>query len=184
MKKIALLGDSVRLFGYGTKVPALLGEEYEVYQPQENCRFVKNTLRMVFDHAEELKGCEVIHWNNGLWDVSRLFEDGELFTSDREYLENMLRVATLLKKITPNVIFATTTPVLEKHPHNDNADIDRFNAILVPKLQEMGIVINDLNSLVKQDPKKYIRSDDMIHLTDEGIDACAEQVVKYIKAFE
>ena len=27
MKKIILLGDSIRLIGYGTKVPALLGEE-------------------------------------------------------------------------------------------------------------------------------------------------------------
>ena len=49
MKKVALLGDSIRLIGYGTKVPELLGKEYEVFQPAENCRFVKYTLRGVFD---------------------------------------------------------------------------------------------------------------------------------------
>ena len=183
MKKVALLGDSIRLLGYGTKVPALLGEKYEVYQPEENCRFVKYTLRLIFDHLDKLKDCDVIHWNNGLWDVARLFEDGELFTSEEEYLSNMLRVASLLKKITPHLIFATTTPVREENPHNFNADIDRFNAILVPKLKEMGFVINDLNALVKQDVKKYIREDDMIHLTDAGIDLCAKQVAAYIRKF-
>ena len=183
MKKVALLGDSIRLIGYGTKVPAILGEEYEVFQPELNCRFVKNTLRMLFDYKEDLKDCSVIHWNNGLWDCCRLFEDGETFSSEEEYLQNMLRVASLLKSITPNVIFATTTPVRSENPNTLNADIDRFNEILVPKLKEMGIVINDLNALVKQDVEKYIRSDDMIHLTQEGIDLCAEQVATYIRKF-
>lgn len=40
MKKVVLLGDSIRLVGYGPRVPELLGSDYEVYQPDENCRFV------------------------------------------------------------------------------------------------------------------------------------------------
>ncbi len=183
MKKVALLGDSIRLIGYGTKVPELLGKDYEVFQPKENCRFVKNTLRMLFDYADELKGCDIIHWNNGLWDCSLLFDDGEPFSSDEEYASNMLRVAGLLKKITPNVIFATTTPVRADHPHNNNADIDRFNAILVPKLKEMGFAVNDLNALVKKDVEKYIRSDDKIHLTEAGIEVCSKQVADFIRKF-
>jgi len=183
MKKIALLGDSIRLIGYGTKVPDLLGKDYEVFQPELNCRFVKNTLRMLFDYKEQLADCEIIHWNNGLWDCARIFDDGLPFTSDSEYIENMLRVATLLKKITPHVIFATTTPVRNEAPDNRNEDIDRLNALLVPKLREMGFVINDLNALVKQDVNKYIRDDDKIHLTQAGIDITAKQVVEYIKKF-
>lgn len=34
--KITLLGDSIRLIGYGTVVPQLLGEEFEVFQPSDN----------------------------------------------------------------------------------------------------------------------------------------------------
>ncbi len=49
MKKVVLLGDSIRLWGYGTKVPELLGKDYEVWQPEDNCRFVKYTLRGLFD---------------------------------------------------------------------------------------------------------------------------------------
>ena len=48
MKKVVLLGDSIRLWGYGTKVPEMLGEDYEVWQPEDNCRFVKYTLRGLF----------------------------------------------------------------------------------------------------------------------------------------
>ena len=39
MKKVTLLGDSIRYIGYGLKVPELLKDEFEVYQPNENCRF-------------------------------------------------------------------------------------------------------------------------------------------------
>ena len=183
MKKVALLGDSIRLIGYGTKVPELLGEEYEVFQPDDNCRFVKYTLRGVFEWREQLKGCDVIHWNNGLWDTSvNLFGDGKPFTSEVEYVENMLRVATELKKLAPRVIFATTTPVRPDYEYNDNDIIERYNAVLVPKLQEMGLEINDLNGLVKPHLYEYIRDDDKIHLSEKGIDACAKQVVAFIKA--
>ncbi len=182
-KKVALLGDSIRLIGYGTKVPEMLGDDYEVFQPADNCRFAKYTLRMLFDLKDALKDCDVIHWNNGLWDVCDLFNDGKLFSTDEEYVENMLRIAAQLKKITPNVIFATTTPVRPENPHNSNTDIQRFNALIVPRLQEMGFKINDLYAVVAEDIEKNI-CDDLIHLSEAGITACSEKVVAAIKAFE
>ena len=182
MKKVALLGDSIRQIGYGLKVPELLGKDYEVFQPEDNCRFVKYTLRMLFDFKDSLKDCDVIHWNNGLWDLCRLFGDGKTFTSEVEYLDNMIRVAKILKDITPNVVFATTTPVRKENPYNRNEDIDRFNALIVPELQKIGFEINDLNGLIRDDIEKYI-CDDLIHLTEAGKDICAKQVARYIKAF-
>lgn len=181
MKKVTLLGDSIRQIGYGKKVPELLGEDYEVFQPEENCRFVKYTLRMLFDYREQIKGSDVIHWNNGHWDiVTGLFEDGSPFTSEEEYVENMLRVAKELKKLGKRVIFATITPVHDEYVYNKNSVIRRYNEIIVPKLQEIGVEINDLYSLVNQDVYKYI-CEDQIHLSPEGIDLCARQVVKAIK---
>ena len=182
-KKIVLLGDSIRLWGYGTKVPTLLGDNYEVAQPEDNCRFVKYTLRGLFDWQDIIKDADIIHWNNGLWDCTEIFEDG-LFTSEEEYIENMLRVATLLKKITPNVIFATTTPVWDEFEWTHNDKIKRFNEIIVPRLQEIGIKINDLHSAVSKDIHKYIKECDKIHLSDEGIDLCAKMVVDAIKELE
>ena len=133
-KKVVLLGDSIRLWGYGTRVPEMLGDDYEVFQPEDNCRFVKYTLRGLFDWQDILKDADIIHWNNGLWDCTEIFDDG-LFTSEEEYTENMLRVATLLKKITPNVIFATTTPVWDEFEWTHNDKIERFNELIVPRLK-------------------------------------------------
>jgi hypothetical protein len=74
------------------------------------------------------------------------------------------------------------TAVLEKKFEGQLDEIKaRYNEIIVPKLQEMGIEINDLNAVVSQDILKYIREDDKIHLTEAGIEVCAKQVVKAIK---
>ena len=181
MKKVTLLGDSIRQIGYGTVVPEMLGAEYEVFQPEDNCRFIKYTLRMLFDYKAQIEGSDVIHWNNGLWDIAELFDDGKPFTSEEEYVENMLYAAKLLKKMGKRVIFATITPVHEEHPHNDNKVIKRYNDLIVPKLQELGIEINDLYAIVSKDIYRYI-CDDQIHLSKEGIELCAKQVVEMIKA--
>ena len=181
MKKVTLLGDSIRQIGYGTRVPELLGEDYEVFQPEENCRFVKYTLRMLFDYRAQIEGSDIIHWNNGLWDITTgLFDDGEPFTSEQEYVENMLRVAKELKKLGKRVIFATITPVHNEYVYNKNSVIQRYNELIVPKLQEMGIEINDLHATVMQDLYKYI-GQDQLHLSPEGIEICAKQVADIIR---
>lgn len=184
MKKVVLLGDSIRLIGYGKKVPEMLGEEYSVFQSEDNCRFAKYTLRCLFDWRDDIKDADIIHWNNGLWDTSTgLFDDGGLpFTCEEEYVANMLRIATELLKITPNVIFATTTPVHPEYLYNSNAVIERYNAVLVPKLEAMGIRINDLHSIVAADIEGNI-CEDQIHLSEAGAQACAERVVAMIKEF-
>lgn len=184
MKKVVLLGDSIRLIGYGPRVPEMLGEDYTVFQSDDNCRFVKYTLRCLFEWREDIKDADIIHWNNGLWDTSTgLFDDGgKPFTNQEEYVDNMLRVASELLKITPNVIFATTTPVHPEYRYNSNQVIKAYNEALVPKLEAMGIRINDLHSIIAADIENNICAD-KIHLSDAGAQACAEQVVRMIKEF-
>ncbi len=181
MIKVALLGDSIRQIGYGNAVCELLGDEYSVFQPNDNCRFVKYTLRCVLhEWRSSLEESDVIHWNNGLWDICNL-GDG-VFTTYEEYRENMLRVATALKKYGKAVIFATTTPVRDGHPYNSNDVIKEYNDRIVPELINMGIIINDLHKTVVADVNKYILESDMIHLSEEGINACATQVAEIIRA--
>ena len=180
MIKVTLLGDSIRMVGYGQMVPTLLGENFDVFQPDENCRFAKYTLRGLFDWEKQMSGTKIVHWNNGLWDICNLFGDG-LFTSESEYIENMLRIADILLAKYDKVIFATTTPVTPQNPYNKNSDIEKYNARIVPLLKEKGIIINDLYQLVSSDIDQYIRKDDNIHLTDAGIKMCAEQVADIIK---
>ena len=180
MKKVSLLGDSIRLFGYGPLVPALLGEDVTVFQPQENCKYAKFTLRGMYDWKADLETSDVIHFNCGIWDAGDVVGDGKLFSSDEEYEENILRIAKRLLAFTPKVIFATTTPVNPAYVSVDNKDVDRFNALVVPKLRALGVKINDLHALVAEDIEGNI-CEDKLHLSPLGAKRCAEQVANVIR---
>jgi shikimate kinase len=178
------LGDSIRFGagerqGYGNKTAELLGEGFEVFQPAENCRFAKHTLRMLFDYEEKMKGSRIVHFNVGHWDLCELFDDGT-FSTEEEYRENVVRIAKILKSRYDKVIFATTTPVRKENKHNKNSTIVRFNKIAVEALEREGVLINDLNALLVGDIERYICSD-LIHLTSEGVEICAHAVAEIIK---
>ena len=181
MKKVVLLGDSIRLIGYGLKLGEVLGEEYEGWQPEDNCRFSKYTLLGCEEWAEGIKNADVIHWNNGLWDVCNRFGDGA-FSTKEEYVTNMLRIAKILMRTTPNLIFATTTPVHEGQATIKNEVIDEYNLAVTEALKGIGVKINDLNAFVRPNLFDYVREDDKMHLTEKGIDACAKEIAEYIKA--
>lgn len=179
MKKLVLLGDSIRLIGYGARVAELLGDEYETWQPEDNCRWADYTYRMLSDKAEEIKGADVIHWNNGHWDICDLFGDGS-FTSPERYAEALVRVAKRLLLITDKVIFATTTPVRPQLRYENVEMIKKYNEVAVKALSKLGIIINDLYTFVEPHTEEYIK-DDYIHLNDEGIEACAKRVAEVIR---
>lgn len=177
--KVTLLGDSIRQIGYGKRVPQLLSPEFEVFQPDENCRFIKYTLLGLHVWKEGMAGSRIVHWNNGLWDTCDRFGDGP-FTSMEEYLENIMRTARLLQARADTVIFATTTPVLPPHHDQDNSRIAAYNALVVPELQKQGVLINDLFSTVYAHMDEYI-CEDHCHLSAAGIEACAAQTADIIR---
>ena len=178
MKKVVLLGDSIRLIGYGARVPELLGKEYEVFQPEDNGRFAQYTLRQIFDYRQQIEDCDVVHWNNGLWDVSDLFGDG-YFTDPEVYKETILRIADILLARSKRVIFATTTPVSDDYPYQTNQTIAMFNAAVVPALQSKGIAINDLFAAVYP-RRQQLLCEDKLHLSAEGIELCSRLVADAI----
>ena len=182
--KVTLLGDSIRFGagerqGYGNRTAELLGEDFEVFQPSDNCRFAKYTLRMLFDYEKQMKGSRIVHFNVGHWDVCDLFGEGT-FSTEEEYRDNVVRIARILKSRHEAVIFATTTPVRNENIHNKNENIARFNAIAVEALEKEGVIINDLNALLIDDIEKYICSD-LIHLTNDGVEVCAKAVADIIR---
>ena len=176
--KITCLGDSIRI-QYTPLVRELLGEDYEIYAPNENCRYAKYTLLGLHDWAKHMKDSRIVHWNNGLWDTCEWFEDG-CFSTAEEYVANMLRIADLLLSRHEIVIFATTTPTSAKNDRNKADNVRLYNELLVPKLIERGVIINDLYTLVAADPDRLV-SDDNIHLSDEGIALCANAVANAIQ---
>ena len=162
MKNVLLIGDSIRA-GYDRYVKESFDGKAKVYFPEENCRFAQYVLRNIHEWLEDTneKHIDVIHWNAGLWDTLRVYEDNCLTPID-VYVDFLLRIQSRIEKLYPEAIsiFATSTPVIESGFIPDysvryNRDIERYNAAAVNALTERGVIINDLYSLLKDCPDCY-----------------------------
>jgi hypothetical protein len=182
MKKVMLIGDSIRL-GYQDRVKELLAENAAVSGPEDNGRFAAYTL-FYLPHWITEDDYDVIQWNNGQWDVCYM-PDGRIHTPLPIYLELQLRIATILMGKTKRLVFACTTPVWPEqfsraaiNPRKDE-DICEYNRAATDALAELGVEINDLHSPISTDVKRYV-SEDMVHLSAEGIDVCARRVAEMV----
>ena len=204
MKTVMLIGDSIRL-NYQSVVEEELREEYSVWAPAENCRFAKYTLvelpryKAAFSQAEfekedqakitptigeieNLKCPDIIHWNNGLWDTGITYEEDGPLTPIEEYIRDMSIILRELRKMTDKVIFATITPV-KSGTHQDNDIIQEYNRRIIEFMKSENVVINDLGALVSENIDEYI-SEDKIHLSEKGKEACGKAVAKYIREID
>ena len=178
MKKIILLGDSIRL-SYQRRVTELLGSDYTVWGPDDNGRFASYTLRMLYDYREQLKGADLIHFNCGLWDMCDLFGDGP-FTPPEVYVEQMVRIAKVLKAYAPVVVFAATTPPSPKMWGHDMDRVRAYNAAAVAALEPLGILFDDLFTPVAEDIDRMI-SEDYLHASPYGVEVLANRVADCVK---
>ena len=182
MKKILLIGDSIRL-SYRDEVAKLLTPRAKVTGPEDNCRFSAYTLFNLSTWAPD-DDYDVIQWNNGQWDTCYMF-DGKIHTPLEVYLDLQMRIATILMNKTKRLIFATTTPVWPEQFSSGailprrNDDISEYNRAVTAQLSKYGVKINDLHSCIYTNIKKYI-SEDMVHLTDEGVQLVAKCVANNI----
>jgi len=191
MKNVFLIGDSIRFGatgspGYGVYVAQALEGRANVFQPGENCRWAQYTLRYAHEWAQVVDGesVDVVHWNNGLWDVLRL-EGDDPFTPVEIYVMMLRRVHSRLKKLFPNarIIFATNTRVIEAWANPNffryNSEIEEYNAAACALMEELGVEVNDLYALTKD------FSDDMhsdwVHFNEAGSQRIAQQVLEFIE---
>ena len=181
MKHILLLGDSIRL-SYQEKVKELLGPEYKVYHPADNCMYSKALLWGIWSWVG-LAGqtrLDLIHWNAGIWDHHHFTKDGLVFAPLDEYVKNCLRICDETKAYSDRVVFATTTPGWpDLHP-GWNEDIELYNQTVLPLMRAKGIIIIDLYTLIMPRLYDYI-SEDKVHLSPAGVDAVARQVSETIR---
>ena len=200
MKNILLIGDSIRYGaasnpeyktadspGYGIYVKEMLKDEANVFSPDDNCRFAQYTLRYLYDWSRELdpEQIDVVHWNNGLWDVVRL--DGEEPLTPIDVYELMLgRVYDMIKKLFPNakIIFALSTAVVEEWARPDfmryNSDIVKYNEAAKRVLEEKGVLINDLYTLSASFDNSLHA--DWVHFNEEGSKILAHAVCEKIRS--
>ncbi len=184
MDTILLLGDSIRMF-YAKYVEQEFAGRMKVVWPNENGRFSLYTLRCLFEWeklADSPQDVVAVHWNNGLWDVTRRTMDGECLASPEEYRRNLERIIFELRARFPRakIVFATTTCVNPKLPQVKNEDVDAYNAVALEVMARHGVPIDDLHAVMAAHPE-YIREDDLIHETDEGARVLARCVRESIE---
>lgn len=182
MKKILLLGDSIRL-NYMPMVCKNLYGRAEVYGPTDNCRYAKYTLWCLSDWLGLCGDApDVVHWNNGIWDITK-YNGYELFTPVEEYIETLGRILRDLQKTGAHIIFATSTPVRDQNPIQANIDIDYYNSRAVHFMQTKGVEINDLNGFVRPHVEEYIDASDFTHLNKEGIKQVGNRVTQVLEPY-
>lgn len=181
MKKVLLLGDSIRL-SYQPLVKEKLSNVAEVVGPDDNCRFAKYTLWCVNAWLEEFGKPDVIHWNNGIWDIYHHNERIGIFTSLEEYKRDISKILTELRTTGAKIIWASTTSVDDGNGYSRNADIDIYNKEIEAFMLDEKIEINDLNKLVKENSAAFM-GEDKLHLNEQGKQACADAVVKAVSKY-
>ena len=185
MKKLLLIGDSIRI-GYEKAVEKSLEGFANVYYPSENCRFASYLLRYLHEYKALVKdgNVDVLHWNAGLWDCLRLFEE-EPHTPVEVYAYYIDRICVRIKKIFPEakVIFATSTSVLsekmDKSSKRYNEEIEEYNRTAVEVVKKYGFTIDDLYDVSTTLPEEA-HSDAVHYYTAAGTKAFTEQVLSCV----
>ena len=191
MKNVLLLGDSIRFGappdspGYGIYVKEKLDGIANVFYPDDNGRFAQYTQRYIHIWASQVDAekIDVIHWNNGLWDVLRLNGD-EIFTPIEIYVYFLKRIYNVLRLLFPNakIIFALSTSVIEEWASPNfiryNADIEQYNQAAQELMESLGVEVNDLYTVTKAFTNDM--HSDWVHFNEEGSKRLAEVVTDKI----
>ena len=186
MQRVLLLGDSIRI-SYQPLVTELLAGRAEVVGPAENCQYSRYTLSSLPRWIGELGMPDVVHWNNGIHDAGHNPDRSPVQIPLDRYRANLELILDQLQALTPRVIWATSTPVHPERPFRDdqwswrNEELDRYNAAAREVMEGRGVPINDLHGIVRSDVARLL-SDDQLHLSDKGRQACAGAVVAAVSA--
>ena len=185
MKNLLLIGDSIRM-GYDKSVKKTLEGKANVIFPDVNCRFASFVLRYFHEYLGDIKGedIDVIHWNAGLWDCLRLFEE-DPHTPIDVYAYYIERICIRIKKLCPNakVIFATCTSVISEKMDKDfkryNEEIEKYNETAVNVVKKYGFEVNDLYKASVSLPEEA-HSDPVHYYTSMGTEKFTRQVLSYV----
>lgn len=191
MKRVVLLGDSIRL-GYEATVRAELADQAFVWSPSENGQHTVNLLLNFWTWVVAQQP-DVLHMNAGLWDTRRVVrnEEGNIVPL-ATYRENVDRLITLAKRHTKaRIIWATSTPCNQDALSRGHlrlglagrraADVPIYNQAAVEVAQAHGVIINDLYRLVMTTGPDRLLDPDGTHYTTEGYSTLGKAVSEVIR---
>jgi len=186
LPRVLIMGDSISM-GYTWEVRKLLAGKANVQHPAVNC----GPSQFGAEHVAQWlgqKSWQVIYFNFGLHDIKYLNDNGDYVTPDKgkqvasveQYRTNLRNVIVALRRTGAKLIFATTTPVPIGAVGRVPGDEVRYNAAATEIMQESGIEVDDLWSLVKpslhavQQPKN-------VHFNAEGYRVLGVEVASRIE---
>jgi len=190
MKKVTLIGDSIRL-GYEGAVRTELEGCAEVWAPEGNGMHSVNHLFFLSWYLEQ--PADLIHFNFGGWDCRRL---GASRSDNAVPLEQFARnldfiLSTVRANTRAILIWATITPVIEARyngrqsrpfdPRRVASDHERYNETALPILEKHGVALNDLHAFVTREGAEKLIDADGIHYTAEGYRLLGKKVADEIK---
>lgn len=190
MKKVLLLGDSIRM-GYGPFIKKELEKNFQVIFPEENGRDTTTTLWQANQMFKLFGDFDVIHWNNGYWDMNAEAPMTEPLHPLCEYEYFLKRMALFFSKHSKRTIFATTMPVKGDGKGVDNSGtgteinydndlVEKYNNAAKLIMDECKIEINDLYQFCLID-NNYYKCPDNLHLTENGNRIIARRISQVIQ---
>jgi lysophospholipase L1-like esterase len=192
LPKVVLVGDSIRM-GYAPLVAKLLDGKAVVFSPTPNGEDSGNVLR----HLDEWvirERPDIVHINAGLHDLKVTGKTYQVpLVAYEKNLETILE--RIQKETKAKIVFATTTPILDKlHAQRKvgfdrfEADVQTYNSSAVSIMKQAGVPVNDLHELVEGGGMEKLMSGDGTHYTAEGYEllaaAVADSILRWLVQLE
>ena len=193
MKKVLLMGDSIRM-GYQSYVKEMLKHECEViYWENDNGRFVQYSYWQLNQMFKNYGPFDIVHFNNGYWDMNIEPPCEEPLNPIPEYVAGLIKIANYIKKQKAIPIFANTLPIYSFGSSVDNSGtvasitynndwVIKYNKAAEEAMIRESITINDMYSRMLTGPK-YYKCPDMLHLTENGYKECAIVTAEVIRKY-
>lgn len=186
MKEIVLIGDSICM-GYFNVVERLLGEEVQLWMPEEGGKTTDYTLSHIGEWISGRRP-DVVHINCGLHDLAQDFDAVEPRIPLAEYARNVQSILTYINEETgASIVWALTTPVIEAW-HHENKGFDRFennvtlyNEAAGKVAKKLSIPVNDLYSVVMEARPERLLNADGVHFKEEGYGLLGRAVADKLK---
>lgn len=186
LPRVLLVGDSIRL-GYAPLVAKKLDGLAVVVSVKENFADTTTTLKMLDAVLADAKPT-VVHFNCGLHDlkVGKKTETHQVPLAD--YAKNLTAIVERIRKTTPHVVFATTTPIHDARHAARKADFDRFerhvdryNARAGGVMRQLGVPVHDLHAVVRDGGPADLLGNDGTHFTPAGNERLADAVADCVR---
>ncbi|MDX2035637.1 MAG: GDSL-type esterase/lipase family protein [Isosphaeraceae bacterium] len=184
--RVLLLGDSIRL-GYEPEAAELLKGRAKILAPKSNGGDSANILAKIDEWIDEFDP-EIIHWNCGLHDLKKSKSDGTHQVSLDRYESNLRAIVDKIRRHPRiDLVFASTTPIIDARHAARKATFDRFEADVVryndraiSVMTELGIPVHDLHRVVEKEGGERLLGADGTHYTSEGSRRLAAAVADVI----